>query len=124
MQRCGSDGWSESMVIGLRLSTGAVIRTTDILKARHLQSVPQSDLILWDPTELPALFQSGDFALVHIQAARAIIEIKRTIRDVGEFQAQPRKQPISPSPRIPAKCSWRGHFPPPVPFNHPSRPRL
>jgi hypothetical protein len=58
-----------------RISTGAVIRSQD--KTRGLASVPQCDLIIWDPSELPAIFESGDFAMVPIFAVRAIIEIKR-----------------------------------------------
>jgi len=82
----------ETMVVGLKISTGAVIRTSDVLNRRDLKSVPQSDLILWDPTELPALFQSGDFALVHTQAARGILEVKRTVHKLDDFQSQLRKQ--------------------------------
>ena len=82
----------ETTITGLKISTGAVIRTSDVLKQRDLKTVPQSDLILWDPSEMPALFQSGNFALVHTQAARAIIEVKRTVPDLGDFQSQLRKQ--------------------------------
>lgn len=60
-----------------RISTGAVIRPTD--SYRGLDSVRQCDLIVWDPSELPGLFEYGEFALVPFAAARAIIEIKRTI---------------------------------------------
>lgn len=60
-----------------RISTGAVIRSND--SNRGLDSVCQCDLIVWDPSELPGLFEYGEFALVPFAAARAIIEIKRTL---------------------------------------------
>jgi len=59
-----------------RISTGAVIRSQDSL--RGLANVPQCDVIVWDPSELPAIFECGDFALVPIFSVRAIIEVKRT----------------------------------------------
>jgi hypothetical protein len=73
-----AEAWLRSMVpnmLGLRfrISTGAVIRAND--KARD---VPQCGLIVWDPSEMPAVFESSEFALVPIFATRAIIEVKRT----------------------------------------------
>jgi hypothetical protein len=65
-----------------------VIRTTDVLKGADLRRLPQIDLIVWDPTVLPPLFEQGDFALVHTQAARAIIEVKRSVPNVSRFQEQ------------------------------------
>ena len=62
-----------------RISTGAVVRPTD--GYRGLRTVPQCDLIVWDPSELPGLFECGEFAVVPLAAARAIIEIKRTLAD-------------------------------------------
>jgi len=59
-----------------RISTGAVTRSQD--KSRGLASVPQCDVIVWDPSELPAIFESGEFALVPLFSVRAIIEVKRT----------------------------------------------
>ena len=59
-----------------RISTGAVIRSQD--KTRGLVSVPQCDVIVWDPSELPAIFECGEFALVPLFSVRAIIEVKRT----------------------------------------------
>jgi len=52
-----------------RVSTGTVVRPN--------WKSPQCDLIIWDPSELPAFFERGDFALVPIRSVRAIIEIKR-----------------------------------------------
>jgi len=92
MLKLGCAPWLASMVSNLTISTGAVIRTTDVVHGQNLRKVPQSDLILWDPSEMPALFRSGDFALVHTQAARAIIEIKRTTSNVSALQVQLRKQ--------------------------------
>ena len=64
-------------MLGLRfrISTGAVIRQSDA--ERGLRSVPQCDLIIWNPSELPALFEVGDFALVPFHSVQAVIEIKR-----------------------------------------------
>ncbi len=59
-----------------RISTGAVIRPLD--KTRVLRSIPQCDVIVWDPSELPAIFECGEFALVPFHSVRAIIEVKRT----------------------------------------------
>jgi hypothetical protein len=59
-----------------RVSTGAVIRSQD--KTRGLGKVPQCDVIVWDPSELPAIFEFGEFALVPLFSVRAIIEVKRT----------------------------------------------
>jgi len=67
---------AQQMVTNLTISTGAIIRTSD--QRKDLRSVPQNDLVLWDHTELPALFRAGNFALVHTQAARGIIEVKRS----------------------------------------------
>lgn len=93
-----AEAWVHSlaaaMVSNLSISTGAVIRTTDVVQRRDLRRVPQSDLILWDPSEMPALFRSGSFALVHTQAARAIIEIKRTTTDITALQKQLSRQKL------------------------------
>jgi hypothetical protein len=57
-----------------RISTGAVTRSQDRTQA----NVPQCDVIVWDPSELPAIFESGEFALVPLFSVRAIIEVKRS----------------------------------------------
>ena len=69
-----------------RISTGAVIRSSDA--GRGLGSVPQCDLIVWDPSELPGLFEQGDFALVPLAAVRGLIEIKRTISSEEALKQQ------------------------------------
>jgi hypothetical protein len=79
-----AEAWIRSMAKNMlghrfRISTGAVIRSSDLI--RGLNPVPQCDLIVWDPSELPAIFESGEFALVPLFAARAIIEIERTYKD-------------------------------------------
>ena len=48
-----------AMVSNLSISTGAVIRTTDVVQKRDRRLIPQSDLILWDPSEMPALSRSA-----------------------------------------------------------------
>jgi len=75
-----AEAWVRSMTRNMlghrfRTSTGAVIRESDA--DGGLKHVPQCDLIVWDPSELPAIFEAGEFALVPIAAVRAIIEIKR-----------------------------------------------
>lgn len=76
-----AEAYVRSMIKGMlgqrfRISTGAVIRSQD--KTRGLASVPQCDVIVWDPSELPAIFECGEFALVPLFSVRAIIEVKRT----------------------------------------------
>jgi hypothetical protein len=77
---------AQQMVTNLTISTGAIIRTSD--SPEQLRSLPQIDLMLWDHTELPALFRAGGFALVHTQAARGIIEVKRSITSIEETREQ------------------------------------
>jgi uncharacterized protein DUF6602 len=69
-----------------RISTGAVIRPYDVTRGLH--SVPQCDLIVWDPSELPGLFGHGEFALVPVAAVRAVIEVKRSIPSAAALQQQ------------------------------------
>jgi hypothetical protein len=77
---------AEQMVTNLTISTGTIIRTSDA--QNDLRSLPQIDLVLWDHTELPALFRVGNFALVHALAARGIIEVKRSITSVDSIREQ------------------------------------
>jgi hypothetical protein len=69
-----------------RISTGAVIRPYDVMRSLH--GVPQCDLIVWDPSELPGLFEHGEFALVPFAAVRAVIEVKRAISNAAELRQQ------------------------------------
>ena len=76
-----AEAWVRAMTRNMlghrfRISTGTVIRSCD--KMRGLADVPQCDLIVWDPSEMPAIFECSEFALVPLFATRAIIEIKRT----------------------------------------------
>jgi len=82
-----------TMVQSLCVSTGGILRTTDASSSKPVaRRIPQTDLIFWDPTELPALFQTGEFALVHTQAARAIIEVKRSAAKIADLQDQLKEQ--------------------------------
>lgn len=90
-----AEAWVRFMVKSMippqfRISTGTVIRSMD--QKRGLQSIPQCDIIIWEPSELPALFEQGDFALVPFHSARAIIEVKRTKRSIPDFKKQLEKQ--------------------------------
>jgi hypothetical protein len=79
-----------------RISTGAVIRPSDAY--RGLRTVPQCDLIVWDPSELPGLFEYGEFAFVPLAATRAVIEIKRTLFSRQDLldQLQARRKLLPP----------------------------
>jgi hypothetical protein len=59
-----------TMLPQFRVPTGAIIRPTD--QTRNLSSFPQCDLIVWNPSVLPALFEQGEFALVPFAAVRAV----------------------------------------------------
>lgn len=39
----------------------------------------QLDLIIWDPTPLPPIFEEGDFALVPYQSVLGVLEVKRSL---------------------------------------------
>lgn len=82
-----------------RISTGAVIRPADAY--RGLRAVPQCDLIVWDPSELPGLFEYGEFALVPMAATRAVIEIKRTLPARKDLLDQLRERRKLLAPRGP-----------------------
>jgi hypothetical protein len=78
-----AEAWIRSMTRNMlghrfRISTGAVIRSCDHLPSRRLSKVSQCDLIVWDPSEMPVIFECSEFALVPLFATRAIIEVKRT----------------------------------------------
>jgi hypothetical protein len=75
-----------TMLPQFRMSTGAVISPSDWTK--DLQKLPQCDLIIWNPSDVPAIFEKGDFALVPNLSARAIIEVKRSVNDLDRFAAQ------------------------------------
>jgi hypothetical protein len=86
---------AEQMITNLTISTGAITRTSDSNSnsAEDLRSLAQIDLLLWDHTELPAPFRVGNFALVHAQAARGIIEVKRSLKTgIEDVRAQLERQ--------------------------------
>lgn len=88
---CYAEAWIRSTARNMlggkfRISTGAVIRSSDA--GQGLGKVPQCDLIVWDPSELPGLFEQGDFALVPLAAVRALIEIKRSISGKEDLTKQ------------------------------------
>lgn len=78
---------AKQMLPNFRVSTGAVIRSSN-LSNRDPTNIPQCDLIIWDPSELPGIFEQGDFALVPTQSVHGIIEIKRTISSATELKKQ------------------------------------
>ena len=82
--------WIRSLVSSMlphyRISTRAIIKASD--QSKYKKTVPQCDLIIWDPSELPALFEKGDFALVPNLSACAIIEVKRTCNDLEHLKNQ------------------------------------
>lgn len=85
-----AESWVRSIIRSMlghrfRISTGAVVKSSDYLKDHK---IPQCDIIIWDPSELPAVFESGEFALVPWFSARAIIEVKRTISSVPKLDGQ------------------------------------
>src|ERR1035438_5952166 len=78
-----AEAWMRSMTRNMlghrfRISNGAVIRPCDNIPSRGLSKVSQCDLIVWDPSEMPAIFECSEFALVPLFSTRAIIELKRT----------------------------------------------
>ncbi|MDT5122224.1 MAG: hypothetical protein QOC96_1706 [Acidobacteriota bacterium] len=83
---------AKTMLPQFRVSTGAIIRPTD--RTRNLRSIPQCNLIIWNPSVLPALFEQGEFALVPFASVRAVIEVKRCCKNnqMENFRAQLKRQ--------------------------------
>jgi hypothetical protein len=85
-----AEAWVRSMITAMlpqfRVSTGAVISHED--QEVGLGTTPQCDVIIWDPSYFPALFECGEFALVPKQSARAIIEIKRRCNNITKMKEQ------------------------------------
>jgi hypothetical protein len=78
---------AQSMLGGhFRISTGAVVRSGDA--SRGLDTVLQCDLIVWDPSELPGLFECGGFAIVPFTAVHAVVEVKRRARSISGLLQQ------------------------------------
>ncbi len=78
-----AEAWVRFMVrrmleLKYRISTGAVVRSSDL--KRGIDKVPQCDLIVWDSSIMPGLFEVGEFAIVPNLCTKALIEIKRTLK--------------------------------------------
>lgn len=90
-----AEAWIKSLAITMlpqfRISTGAIIRYSDSFGGGS-KTLPQCDLIIWNPAELPAIFEKGDFALVPNLSVRAIIEVKRSCSDLAAFREQLRQR--------------------------------
>lgn len=98
-----AEAWVRATVTNMlarhfRISTGAVICPTD--GHRGLAQVPQCDLIVWDPSEMPAIFEFGQFALVPMFAVRAIIEVERTFNKKRLGQQLKDRLKRTPIPRL------------------------
>lgn len=80
----------QKMLPHLRISTGAILRLSDHLyleeRTIDYDKIPQGDLIIWDPSVIPAAIEIGDFAVVSNLAARGVIEVKRTNTAVKKTQ--------------------------------------
>lgn len=61
------------MVYPLRVSRGGIIYEGNAGK-----SVPQIDLIIWQPCPMPPIFEVGDFALIPRHSAIGFVDIKRS----------------------------------------------
>lgn len=82
-------GLARQMMPAFKVSTGSIIKQSD--GHFDLRKVPQCDIIIWDPGELPAIFEQGNFALVPHFSVRAIIEVKRSTASVPELNEQLKK---------------------------------
>lgn len=84
------EAWIRELVVkmlpGLRVSTGTMVRPTD--RRESATSTPQIDILIWDPSWMPAVFECGDFAVVRTQSVRGIIEVKRSLgaSEIGLFR--------------------------------------
>ncbi len=79
----------KSMLPHFRVSSGAIIGSAD---RERDNKIPQCDIIIWDPSELPALFEKGDFALVPKHSVKALIEVKRSSTNIRKFKEQLKRQ--------------------------------
>jgi hypothetical protein len=77
---------ASEMLPRFKVSTGCIIHASD--RARGRGDQPQIDLIIWDPSELPAIFECGNFALVPSFSVRGVIEVKRSCNDLKKFESQ------------------------------------
>jgi hypothetical protein len=66
----------------LKVSTGGVV---SFEMCGSGATVPQIDTIIWHPTPLPAIFESGEFSLIDRNCCLGVLEIKRSMYSgVGE----------------------------------------
>ena len=82
-----------------RISTGAIITPVEI----PIHDAAQIDTIVWSPLAMPAIFDSGRFALVPSESVRGIIEIKGSSSSIPKLREQIDKQ------RAPLSASYRRH---------------
>ena len=85
----------QRMLPHLRISTGAILRLGNYIRVKEQKikysKIPQGDLIIWDPSVLPAAIDVGDFALVSNLAARGVIEVKRTNKTIKQTREKLRE---------------------------------
>ena len=110
---------AHKMLPGLRVSTGAIITTADASPDSDLRKVPQIDVLIWDPTVLPALYEDGDFAIVHTISARAVIEVKHTasLSQKLRLQLGDQRQRLLSECQAAALCVLVSHKTPPEHFH-------
>jgi hypothetical protein len=69
----------KKMLPHLSISTGTIISLRDHIylekQTIEYDKIPQADLIIWDSSILPPIFDVGDFALIPDIAARGILLI-------------------------------------------------
>lgn len=80
-----------SMLPHLRISTGSVVKVSNRTHSEKYSTLPQGDLIIWDPSLLPAVIDVEDFALVSNLAVRGVIEVKRGNADIPDTRQQVKK---------------------------------
>jgi len=90
------------MLPSYKVSTGCIIHASD--RALNETDQSQIDLIIWDPSELPAVFEHGSFALVPSFSVRGIIEVKRSCSNLEKFELQLKKQ------RDEVPQEWKKHI--------------
>lgn len=65
----------QKIVAPHRISTGTIISPKMLSESQNLRQI---DLIIWTPLPLPAIFESGEFAVVPYQSCLGFLEIKRS----------------------------------------------
>ncbi|MBN1781363.1 hypothetical protein JW948_09580 [bacterium] len=74
----------KTMMPHYRISAGAIIRSSD--RISEAGKIPECALIVWDPTELPAIFEKEGFALVPSFSVRALVEVKKNSQRIPKFK--------------------------------------